>query len=65
MSFANKAFSIAYLWQHGANLENKVYPVPTDIDQEVADMKLAAMGISIDVLTLEQQVYLSSWQEGT
>jgi adenosylhomocysteinase len=39
--------------------------VPTDIDQQIAAMKLAAMGLSIDSLTLEQQAYLSSWQEGT
>ena len=65
MSFANQALSIAYLWQHGATLENKVHPVPTDIDQQVATMKLAAMGISIDKLTPEQMTYLSSWKEGT
>ncbi|MCK5477805.1 MAG: adenosylhomocysteinase [Methylococcales bacterium] len=65
MSFANQASSIAYLW-HDADLENEVHPVPTDnIDQQVATMKLAAMDISIDVLTPEQQVYLSSWQERT
>jgi len=65
MSFANQALSIAYLWRKGADLENSVHPVPTDIDQQVATMKLAAMGISIDSLSLEQQVYLSSWKEGT
>jgi adenosylhomocysteinase len=65
MSFANQALSIAYLWRHGANLENAVHPVPADIDQQVATMKLAAMGISIDSLTPEQRVYLSSWKEGT
>jgi adenosylhomocysteinase len=53
------------LWRHGVNLENAVYPVPADIDQQVAKMKLAAMGISIDSLSQEQQVYLSSWKEGT
>jgi len=65
MSFANQALSIAYLWQQGANLENIVHPVPADIDQQVARMKLAAMGISIDSLSPEQQAYLSSWKEGT
>ncbi|MFZ2312403.1 MAG: adenosylhomocysteinase [Methylobacter sp.] len=65
MSFANQALSIAYLWQQGENLENIVYPVPTEIDQQVAKMKLAAMGISIDSLSQEQQAYLSSWKEGT
>jgi adenosylhomocysteinase len=65
MSFANQALSIAYLWQQGANLKNIVHPVPADIDQQVARMKLAAMGISIDSLSPEQQAYLSSWKEGT
>ena len=65
MSFANQALSIAHLWQQGANLENIVHPVPADIDQQVARMKLAAMGISIDSLSPEQRAYLSSWKEGT
>lgn len=65
MSFANQALSVAYLWRHGAGLENTVHPVPADIDQQVAVMKLAAMGLSIDSLSPEQQAYLSSWKEGT
>ncbi len=65
MSFANQALSIAYLWQQGADLENIVHPVPAPIDQQVAKMKLAAMHISIDSLSPEQQTYLSSWKEGT
>ncbi|MGZ5619903.1 MAG: adenosylhomocysteinase [Methylobacter sp.] len=47
------------------DLENAVYPVPTDIDQQVAVMKLAAMRLNIDSLSPEQQTYLSSWKEGT
>jgi len=39
--------------------------VPEDIDQEIARLKLAAMGIRIDTLSSEQQDYLNSWQEGT
>ncbi|MDO9269984.1 MAG: adenosylhomocysteinase [Methylobacter sp.] len=65
MSFANQALSIAYLWEQGADLENRVYPVPTDIDQQIAVMKLAAMHLGIDSLSPEQQAYLSSWKEGT
>jgi len=65
MSFANQALSIAYLWEQGADLENAVYPVPSDIDQQVAVMKLASMGLSIDRLSPEQHAYLSSWKEGT
>ncbi|EGW20885.1 adenosylhomocysteinase [Methylobacter tundripaludum] len=65
MSFANQALSIAYLWEQGRNLEHAVHPVPVDIDQQVAVMKLAAMRLSIDSLSPEQQAYLSSWKEGT
>ncbi|MDP3589928.1 MAG: adenosylhomocysteinase [Methylobacter sp.] len=65
MSFANQALSIAYLWEQGRDLENEVHSVPADIDQQVAAMKLAAMGLSIDSLSPEQQAYLSSWKEGT
>ncbi len=65
MSFANQALSIAYLWKQGADLENSVHPVPAYIDRQVAVMKLAAMGLSIDSLSPEQQAYLSSWKEGT
>ncbi len=65
MSFANQALSIAYLWERGRSLEHAVHPVPVDIDQQVAVMKLAAMHLSIDSLSPEQQAYLSSWKEGT
>ena len=65
MSFANQALSVAYLWKNGNTLENKVHPVPEVIDKKIAAMKLAAMGISIDTLTDEQQDYLSSWKQGT
>lgn len=65
MSFANQALSLVHLWNNGRNLENKVYPVPCSIDDKVAAIKLAAMGVSIDTLTQEQQAYLSSWKEGT
>lgn len=65
MSFANQALSIAYLWKQGADLENTVHSVPADIDQQIAVLKLAAMGLSIDSLTPEQHAYLSTWKEGT
>ncbi|PPK76047.1 adenosylhomocysteinase [Methylobacter tundripaludum] len=65
MSFANQALSIAYLWERGRSLEHAVYAVPVDIDQQVAVMKLAAMRLSIDSLSPEQQAYLASWKEGT
>jgi adenosylhomocysteinase len=53
MSFANQALSIAYLWKHGRELPAEVHSVPDFLDREVADMKLAAMGIAIDALTPE------------
>ena len=65
MSFANQALSAEYLAKHHRELENRVYPVPEDIDKEIARLKLRSMGISIDKLTPEQEKYLASWQEGT
>jgi adenosylhomocysteinase len=65
MSFANQALSARYLTENGQKLEKTVYPVPADIDEEIARMKLATMGIHIDKLTREQKAYLSAWQEGT
>lgn len=65
MSFANQALTMAYLWRHGADLENTVHSVPVEIDQQVAQMKLSAMGLHIDTLSQEQQRYLTSWREGT
>jgi len=65
MSFANQALCAVYLARHGNGLENRVYPVPREIDEEVARLKLAAMGIAIDTLTPEQQKYLADYQSGT
>jgi adenosylhomocysteinase len=65
MSFANQALSVEWLVGHHAELEPRVYPVPEDIDREVARLKLRAMGIEIDELTPEQEEYLRSWEQGT
>ncbi|MEK7353289.1 MAG: adenosylhomocysteinase, partial [Chloroflexota bacterium] len=65
MSFANQALCLEYLVKNRGKLELKVYPVPQDIDAQVARLKLNSMGIGIDTLTLEQAKYLTSWQEGT
>ena len=65
MSFANQALAAEYIAQHHKELDNKVYPVPEDIDREIARLKLRSMGISLDILTAEQETYLASWQEGT
>jgi adenosylhomocysteinase len=65
MSFANQALSVAWLAEHAEGLAITVHPVPRHIDQEVARLKLAALGMAIDTLTEEQAAYLSSWEEGT
>ncbi len=65
MSFANQALSAEYAVEHAAELERKVYPVPDEIDREIARLKLETMGIEIDRLTDEQARYLASWSEGT
>ncbi len=65
MSFANQALACEHLARTGSTLENKVHPVPVEIDEEIARLKLEAMDVKIDVLTKEQTVYLSSWTEGT
>jgi adenosylhomocysteinase len=65
MSFANQALAAEYAVDNAAELERKVYPVPDEIDREIARLKLATMGISIDHLTEEQAKYLASWSEGT
>jgi adenosylhomocysteinase len=65
MSFANQALSAEYVVQHHRDLEARVYNVPEAIDAEVARLKLAAMGITLDDMTPEQKAYVSSWQQGT
>jgi adenosylhomocysteinase len=65
MSFANQVLAAVYLATREQRLDNAVHPVPAEIDQEVARLKLAAMQIGIDTLTTEQLSYLSSWEEGT
>jgi adenosylhomocysteinase len=65
MSFANQAMACEYLAQHPTELAKKVYPVPAEIDKEIARLKLRAIGVEIDTLTPEQEKYLSSWEIGT
>ena len=65
MSFANQALCAEYIVANAHQLERRVYDVPADIDNEVARLKLEAMGIAIDTLSEEQKRYLSSWEEGT
>ena len=65
MSFANQALCLEYMVKNQGRLDPRVYPVPEDIDKQVAALKLNSMGIEIDTLTPEQKQYLTSWQEGT
>jgi adenosylhomocysteinase len=65
MSFANQALALEYAARHAGELDRKVYPVPAEIDAEIARLKLATMGVDIDTLTEEQARYLASWDEGT
>ena len=65
MSFADQALSVEYVVKNHKSLENKVYPVPVDLDKRVAKLKLESMGIKVDRLTPEQEEYLASWSEGT
>lgn len=68
MSFSNQFMSqlhLAELHKKGKRLENKVYTIPPEQDQEIARVKLKTMGISIDTLTKEQIKYLSDYSAGT
>ena len=65
MSFANQALCLEYIVKNREKLEPRVYPVPEEIDKQVARLKLQSMGIDIDTLTPEQEKYLTSWEEGT
>jgi len=65
MSFADQALTAAWLVRNYKALENRVYDVPKEIDEKVAQLKLSSLGVKIDKLTPEQKKYLASWQEGT
>lgn len=65
MSFANQSLASEYLAKNHDHLEKKVYSMPADIDREIARLKLAAMGVEIDLLTPEQEKYLASYDLGT
>lgn len=65
MSFANQALAAEYLVKNKGQLKPDVYPVPEELDKEIARLKLQAMGFSIDSLTAEQIEYINSWTSGT
>jgi adenosylhomocysteinase len=65
MSFANQALSAEYLVKNKGSLAAGVHVLPEEVDQEIASLKLRAMGIFIDTLTPEMLEYMSSWETGT
>ena len=65
MSFANQALSVEYLIKHKGELAPGVHLLPKEVDQEIASLKLRALGVAIDTLTAEQLEYISSWETGT
>ena len=65
MSFANQALCAEYIARQETRLPVDVHTVPSDIDKEVARLKLAALGIELEPMTPEQAAYVSSWQHGT
>jgi adenosylhomocysteinase len=65
MSFANQALAAEHVVRHAATLGRDVHRIPSELDQEIARLKLAAMGVEVDTLTAEQQRYLASWDQGT
>jgi len=65
MSFADQALAAEWLVEHADGLGAGVFDVPTEIDKEVARLKLASMGVHIDELTPAQEKYLNSWDHGS
>ncbi|HXI74025.1 MAG TPA: adenosylhomocysteinase [Pyrinomonadaceae bacterium] len=65
MSFANQALSVEYLVKKKGELKPGVHLLPVEVDQEIASLKLRALGMTIDTLTSEQLEYMSSWETGT
>jgi adenosylhomocysteinase len=65
MSFANQALSVLHIARRGRELERAVYPVPREIDERIAALKLKSMGTPIDTITPAQKGYLAGWEEGT
>jgi adenosylhomocysteinase len=65
MSFANQALGSKYMLDHARQLQPRVYTLPAELDKEIARLKLHAMGVRIDTLTPEQELYLNSWESGT
>ena len=65
MSFANQALCAEHIVKNHNKMDKKVYDVPVNIDNKVAEIKLKSMNVKIDKLTKEQTTYLNSWESGT
>jgi adenosylhomocysteinase len=65
MSFADQALSVEYLQRNAGSLAPQVYPVPQELDEQIARAKILAMGMRIDAMTEEQRLYANSWKAGT
>ncbi len=65
MSFANQSLCLEHMIKNMGSIKAQVYPVPENIDKEIARLKLKSMGINIDTLTSEQEKYLAGWEQGT
>jgi adenosylhomocysteinase len=65
MSFANQAMACEYLVKNKGSLEPGLHSIPEAVDKEIARLKLVAMGIEVDTLTAEQELYINSWTVGT
>ena len=65
MSFANQALGLEYMMKNKGSLKAGVYSIPSEIDSEIARLKLESMDVAIDSLTEKQKAYLNSWQHGT
>ena len=62
MSFANQALGMEYIVKNQGKLENRLHTLPESVDMKIAELKLKTMGIEIDTLTPEQEIYLNSWK---
>ena len=64
-SFAVQALCVEYLAKSSDSLKPEIYDVPSDLDEEVARLALAAQGIALQKPTPQQIEYVSAWEEGT
>jgi adenosylhomocysteinase len=65
MSFANQSLACELIVKDPQGLPEGVSALPREIDAEIARLKLVALGVEIDELTVEQRKYLASWEMGT